>query len=263
MPLNILVIVIGYNRGRDMGYKIEIDVFEGPMDLLLHLIDRAELDIYDIPINIIAEQFIEYIRGLEELNLEVASEFLLMAATLLEIKSRMLLPQKPSESDDDMDLEDIDPRAELIRRLVEYKKYKDAAAELKGFESIYSKMFFKPREELVDYIDDEIELSGLNMDMLLKSLDRIIKNNERKRNILDIDFIQREEYTLEECIENIKFKLDTKDKVSFSELLDTQSNRNEIVVYFLSILELVKMKYINIDQEKEFSDVLLIKLEKE
>ncbi|HZK33538.1 MAG TPA: segregation/condensation protein A [Tissierellaceae bacterium] len=243
-----------------MEYKIKIDAFQGPMDLLLHLIDKAEIDIYDIPINIIAEQFIEYIHGMEELNLDVASEFLLMAATLLEIKSKMLLPQKTNASEEDMEAEEEDPRAELIRRIVEYKKYKNAAEDLKGFEAIYSKMFFKPKEELIEDIEEEIELKGLNIDMLLKSLSSIIKENKEKINNLDINFIQREEYTLEDCIKDIKRKLKTNGKVKFSELLDENSGKSEIVVYFLSILELVKMKYINLEQDEDFSDLFIIKL---
>lgn len=242
-----------------MEYKIKIEAFQGPMDLLLHLIDKAEIDIYDIPINVIAEQFIEYIGEMEELNLEVASEFLLMAATLLEIKSKMLLPQKTKDTGDEMEDEELDPRAELIKRIVEYKRYKDAAEELKNFESIYSKMFVKPREELVEYIDDEVQLTGLNIDMLLQSLNKMIVNNKRKINTLDISFIQREEYTLEQCIEKIKNKLEIKERIKFSELFTSSSNRSEIVVYFLSILELVRSKYINIEQKEDFSDLFIIK----
>lgn len=243
-----------------MEYKIKIDAFQGPMDLLLHLIDKAEIDIYDIPINIIAEQFIEYLREMEELNLEVASEFLLIAATLLEIKSKMLLPQNVSDFDDDSEVEEEDPRAELIKRLVEYKKYKEAAEELKGFESIYSKMFFKPREELEEYVEEEIELTGLSVDKLLKTLNTIMKNNKNKMDILDINIIQREEFTLEDCILEIKSNLERKEKIEFSELLNENSHIGKIVVYFLSILELVKMKYIYLEQNKEFSDLFIIKL---
>lgn len=242
-----------------MEYKIIVDAFEGPMDLLLHLIDKAEIDIYDIPINIIAEQFIEYIQGMEELNLEVASEFLLMASTLLEIKSKMLLPQEINNSGEQLEMEEVDPRVELIRRIVEYKKYKKAAGELKKSESIYSKMFFKPREELIEYVDDELELKGLSIDMLLKSINKIVKKNEKKIKNLDTNFIQREEYTLEEGIKNIKSKLEDKDILKFSELFSSDISKGEIVIYFLSILELIRSKYINIEQEKDFSELFIIK----
>ncbi len=242
-----------------MEYKIIVDAFEGPMDLLLHLIDKAEIDIYDIPINIIAEQFIEYIQGMEELNLEVTSEFLLMASTLLEIKSKMLLPQEINNSGEQLEMEEVDPRVELIRRIVEYKKYKEAAGELKKSESIYSKMFFKPREELIEYVDDELELKGLSIDMLLKSINKIVKKNEKKIKNLDTNFIQREEYTLEEGIKNIKSKLEDKDILKFSELFSSDISKGEIVIYFLSILELIRSKYINIEQEKDFSELFIIK----
>lgn len=242
-----------------MEYKIIVDAFEGPMDLLLHLIDKAEIDIYDIPINIIAEQFIEYIQGMEELNLEVTSEFLLMASTLLEIKSKMLLPQEINNSGEQLEMEEVDPRVELIRRIVEYKKYKEAAGELKKSESIYSKMFFKPREELIEYVDDELELKGLSIDMLLKSINKIVKKNEKKIKSLDTNFIQREEYTLEEGIKNIKSKLEDKDILKFSELFNSDISKGEIVIYFLAILELIRSKYINIEQEKDFSELFIIK----
>ena len=133
-----------------MDYKIMLDAFEGPMDLLLHLIDKAEIDIYDIPISHIAEQFLDYIRHMEDINLGVTAEFLVMAATLLEIKSKMLLPNKSTSDNIQIEMEEIDPRAELVRRLVEYKKYKNAAEELRLFEILQSKVYYKPKEDLID-----------------------------------------------------------------------------------------------------------------
>ena len=124
-----------------MEYKIILESFEGPMDLLIHLIDKAEIDIYDIPINEITEQYIKYITKMEELDLEVTSEFLVMAATLLEIKSRMLLPPIKKETDgDQLEMEEIDPRLELVRRLVEYKKYKHVSKELQSLEETQKKI---------------------------------------------------------------------------------------------------------------------------
>lgn len=240
-----------------MDYKIEIDVFEGPMDLLLHLIDKAEIDIYDIPISLIAEQFIQYIRQIEELNLEVASEFLVMAATLLEIKSKLLLPSRENFADAQLEMEEIDPRAELVRRLVEYKKYKNIVEDLKTLETTQSKVYYKPKEDLIDFEDEKFELESLNIDLLLKSLSNIIEKRNKENRILDISEIQRDEYTLEECIKNIKQKLKLDNILKFNSLLGKDSTRKEIITYFLSILELISMKYIYVNQEEDFSDLII------
>ncbi|MDR7856168.1 segregation/condensation protein A [Tissierella sp.] len=242
-----------------MDYKIMIDEFEGPMDLLLHLIDKAEIDIYDIPISHIAEQFLEYIRHMDDINLGVTADFLVMAATLLEIKSKMLLPNNSTSDDLQMEMEEIDPRAELVRRLVEYKKYKKAAEELRLFEILQSKVYYKPKEDLIDYEDFEMELEGLNIEVLLKSLSNIIVKRSKRDKVLDISEIQREEYTLEQCMEDIKYKLGLYNNIKFSDLLDEESTKKEIITFFLSILELIRMKYINVEQEKDFSDLIIIR----
>lgn len=242
-----------------MDYKIMLDAFEGPMDLLLHLIDKAEIDIYDIPISHIAEQFLDYIRHMEDINLGVTAEFLVMAATLLEIKSKMLLPNKSTSDNIQIEMEEIDPRAELVRRLVEYKKYKNAAEELRLFEILQSKVYYKPKEDLIDYEDYEIELEGLNMEILLKSISKIIIKRSKKDKVLDISEIQREEYTLEKCMEDIKREIEINESIKFSDLLDEENTKKEIIAFFLSILELIRLKYIKVMQEKDFSDLIIIR----
>ncbi len=245
-----------------MGYKIVIDQFEGPMDLLLHLIDRAEIDIYDIPINKISEQFLEHIKGMKELDLDIASEFLLMAATLLEIKSKMLLPEEEKAEKDQLETEE-DPREELVRRIVEYKKYKEAANELKEYENIYSKMYLKTKEEIFLESDEEFELRGIGVEDLFKSFNKIMKEKSKKDTVLEIDQIQREEYTLKSCIERININLEASDELIFSELFDFEdTSKAEIIAYFLSILELIASKYIGVRQRKDFSDLYIFKLEK-
>lgn len=242
-----------------MEYKIRLDAFEGPMDLLLHLIDKAEIDIYDIPISLITEQFIEYINKMEELNLDITSEFLVMAATLLEIKSKMLLPQKEKLDGSQLEMEEVDPRAELVRRLVEYKKYKEIANELRQMETIQSKVYYKPKEDILDFFNDDIGLGELNIEDLLKALNNIVKRRNTKAKVLDIKEIQREEYTLEKCIIDIKERLNIESTFTFSSLLSEESTINEIIAYFLSVLELINLKYINVVQEDDFSDLIIIK----
>lgn len=233
-----------------------IDVFEGPMDLLLHLIEKAEIDIYDIPINLIAEQFLDYIRQMEELNLDITSDFLVMAATLLEIKSKMLLP-KDKVPEDESFVEEEDPRMELVSRLVEYKKYKDAAEELRLMETIQQKVFYKPKEDLSDFQDEQLEIDGLKIDLLVKSLANIIKSRNKENGVLFIQEIQREEYTLEKCISIIRQKLDVDNNIRFSDLIEEDSTKSEIINYFLSILELIRMMDIEVVQEEDFSDLII------
>ncbi len=233
-----------------------IDVFEGPMDLLLHLIEKAEIDIYDIPINLIAEQFLDYLRQMEELNLDITSDFLVMASTLLEIKSKMLLPKDKAPEDESF-VEEEDPRMELVSRLVEYKKYKDAAEELRLMETIQQKVFYKPKEDLSDFQDEQLEIDGLKIDLLVKSLTNIIKSRNKENGVLFIQEIQREEYTLEKCISIIKQRISVENNIRFSELIEKDSTKSEIINYFLSILELIRMMDIEVVQEEDFSDLII------
>lgn len=237
-----------------MDYKIVLDGFEGPLDLLLSLIERAKIDIYDIPINIITEQYIEYIYAMEELNLSIASEFIMMAATLLEIKSKMLLPQEVIIVDDE-EIE-IDPREELVKRLIEYKKYKEVAEELRVSEDIESKVYYKPREDLSEFTDIYEDIQ-FDLNLLLKSINRIIGRRGMKNITLDISEIQREEFTLKDCMDELLDKLKLKNRIIFEELLSENFSRNEIVTYFLSVLELIKLRRIKVIQEKIDKELII------
>lgn len=247
----------------NINYKVEIDAFQGPMDLLLHLIEKAQIDIYDIPINDITDQFIQHVYQMGEINLEVASDFLVMAATLIEIKSKMLLPNENAATEFQLEMEELDPRVELVRRLVEYKKYKNASQELRSFEKIQSQVYYKPKEDLFEYEDELINIEGLDPEVLLKSIIKIIGRKRSSEISLSISEIQREEYTLEECIEDIKELLENNSKLNFSDLISPDITKKEIIVYFLSILELIRMKFINVDQEEDFSDLIIIKRQQE
>lgn len=244
-----------------MNYKIVLKTFEGPLDLLLHLIEKAKVDIYDIPISDITDQYMAYLDDMKELDLEIASDFLVMASTLLEIKSKMLLPAKNKiDEDRQMEMEEIDPRMELIRRLVEYKKYKKVAEEFKLQEINQNKVFYKPKEELAYSKEEDIELENLSLDELVKVLNKVLSKKNKTVKPIDIDEIQREEVTLEECINKIKDELSEKDKILFSGLFNENSTRTEIIGMFLSILELIKAKYLKVRQENNFSDIVIIKI---
>lgn len=247
-----------------MEYNIILESFEGPMDLLMHLIDKAEIDIYDININKITEQYIEFITKMNELDLEITSEFLIMAATLLEIKSKMLLPQESQEDiNNQLTIEESDPRLELVRRLIEYKKYKHISKELKEFEDTQRKVYFKPQEDLSCYTKEVDSLEKMDLEKLVKALKNLILENKKTEVFIDMNEIQREEYTLEDCMKRIEDKLKDKRIIKFSSLFDKNSSRAEMVVVFLSLLELIKIKSIIVKQKYSFSDIFVVSQAKE
>ncbi len=234
-----------------MKYEIELEAFEGPMDLLLHLINDEKIDIYDIPINSITEKFLVYIEDMESLNLEVASDFLVMASTLIEIKSKMLLP-KPKL---DVDEEEIDPRSELVTRLIEYKKYKEVSVKLKELETVQSKVYYKPKEEIE--IVEDIVLEDMEMEVLLRSISNIIKNRTKEEKHSIVDHIQREEYTVEGCMHTLRKDIEKKEELNFTSLLSLNTTREEIITYFLALLELVKIKLVTVKEDENLSDLII------
>ncbi|GFN35421.1 segregation and condensation protein A [Tepidimicrobium xylanilyticum] len=247
-----------------MGYKIVLKTFEGPMDLLLHLIEKAQIDIYDIPINEITEQYLDYISKMEELDLEVTSDFLIMASTLLEIKSKLLLPQTKKGANEEMSEEDDDdPRLELVRKLVEYKKYKEVTNRFRQLEDIQNKVYYKPQEDLSPFVDKTDFLEQMELKDLVKALNNIVRKRYGDNSSIILNEIQKEEYTLDDSIAKMKEILKHNKKIKFSQLLGKTFNRKEIVVTFLSLLELIRIKYIKIYQENNFDDIIITKNDKE
>lgn len=239
-----------------MEYKIILDSYEGPLDLLLNLIEKSKIDIYDIPINIITEQYLDYIGEMEIFDLEITSEFLVMAATLLQIKSKLLLPQVIKNEEE---MEEEDPRDELVRRLLAYKQYKEVASELRIYEDLGIKSFIKPQEDLTQFVDEEIEIGPFDIDSLLKTLSKMLDRRGLKSEVLSIEEIRRDEYTIQDCTENILQRLLIHSKIKFSHLLNDSSTRNEIVAYFLSLLELMRFRNIFVKQDEAFSDLIIIR----
>lgn len=243
-----------------MDYKIVLESFEGPLDLLFHLIEKEKVDIYDIPIAKITDQYISYIKSMQEIDLDITSEFLVMAANLLEIKSKMLLPSKKDIEGEQLEIEDVDPREELVRRLLEYKKFKMAAEELKSKGDIRSKIYFKPKEELDDFVqqDDNFELDGLELKELIKVYNKVIVRCLEYEKKINVTEIQRDEITIEESMANITTIIKDKKTIEFEELFEGTFTRSRIVVTFLSILELIKLKIIKVVQDKNFKEITII-----
>ncbi len=243
-----------------MALQVKLEVFEGPLDLLLHLIEKNKVDIYDIPIVEITAQYLEYIRAMESEDMDVMSEFLVMACTLLDIKSRMLLPREVDESG-----EEVDPRAELVQKLLEYKMYKYMAYELKdryvdAGKAVYKKpsipdAVLQYREPLdYDKLVGDLNLKKLNsiyQDVLKRVEDRIDPIRSKFGNIT------KDEVSLENKQSQIIAYLNEHEICSFRELLEEQARKIDVIVSFLVILELIKMGQIVIRQDNIFDDILI------
>ncbi len=238
-------------------YVVSLTNFEGPLDLLLFFIKRDELDIYDIPIARITDEFLEYTHAMQMLDLEQAGEFIVMAATLMQIKAKMLLPKQergPEEEGEDED----DPRAELVRRLLEYKQYKEVAQTLKEKEEEYRSLkyrqFFKADEKIVEEPTAEELLQNVTLFKLLaaykKAIDRAPKKN--------VHVVEKIAYTVEQQTEYILSLFGHRSQVTFFEIIDGL-DKIGITVTFLALLELVKNKYLAFHQDDSFEDVLLYK----
>lgn len=241
-----------------MELTVKLQVFEGPLDLLLYLLEKNKVNIYDIPIVEITEQYMEYIREMKRQDLEVLSEFLVMAATLVDIKSRMLLPANP-----DSEEEEEDPRAELVQQLLEYKMYKCMAYELKDRQMDAGRVMYKKPtipEEVRAYeppVDIHELISDITLSRLHEIFESIMKKQQDKIDPLRSKFgkIEKEEVSLEDKMEDLKKYAAGHRHFSFRGLLTAQSSKVEVIVTFLAILELMKMGTIRISQEHIFDDI--------
>jgi segregation and condensation protein A len=247
-----------------MEYNVKTDAFEGPLDLLLHLINSLEIDIYDIPMSQITEQYLFYIHTMKELELDVASEYLVMAATLLAIKSNMLLPKHEEEfAEDEIEFEE-DPRDELVERLMEYKKYKGAANELKRREEDRGQIYTKPPTDLSEFSEageearPEINVSLYDM---LGAFHKLLRRKKLQKPLQTK--ITRQEISIDKRMDDILIMLKKdKKKRKFTELF-TASNREDLVVSFLAVLELMKRKQIAVSQNSNFEDIFVEATEEE
>ena len=241
-----------------MDYSVNINVFQGPFDLLFHLIEKKEIDIYDIPISEITDQYLEYLEEMMQFNMNVASEFIFMAATLVEIKSKMLLPQKEKEED---------PRQELVNKLLEYKMYKNLSEELKKYEDESSFYISKPREEMAitsDTKTEQLSLNEINVYQLYNIYLSLIKKQNFRIEPEEKFKIYREKYSVKGCMEDIVKKIKKFGKVSLFNTLKEKENisKEYIVTLFLAILELSNNKGMKIYQENIYGDIIITKQER-
>ena len=232
--------------------KLLIGDFEGPLDLLLHLIKKSKMEIFDIEISEITNQYLNYIKEMSEMNLDIASEYLVMAAELIEMKSKRLLPISNEEVDED---EEINPEEVLKRRLIEYQKYKETGEIFKSLEEKRSSFFTKAPESLQKYSSEKLENDGsIGIDDLLEAFKKLLERQEYNKPVSTK--ITRKELSVKERSAKIREILKEKKKLKFIELFDDFS-KSYVVVTFLSILEMVKNGEISIKQDNNFSDIYL------
>ncbi|HCT91309.1 MAG TPA: segregation/condensation protein A [Lachnospiraceae bacterium] len=243
-----------------MELSVKLPVFEGPLDLLLHLIDKNKIDIYDIPIVMITDQYLEYVRQMSREDLNLMSEFMVMAATLLDIKCRMLLPKETNS-----DAEEEDPRADLVAQLLEYKMYKYMSYELKDRMADAELMMYHtgglPRE-VAEYrapVDTEHLTDGLTLQRLHEIFRDVLRRQENKRDPIRSGFgrIEKEEISLPDKMDYVRAYARKHDHFTFRALLQSQRSRTQVVVTFLAILELMRSGGIRLTQEETFGEIYI------
>jgi segregation and condensation protein A len=235
----------------ELPYQVRIENFEGPLDLLLHLIKKNEINIYDIPIAMIAQQYLGYIEAMKDLNLNVAGEFLVMAATLLQIKSKMLLPVDETAEDEE---DGPDPREELVRRLLEYKTFKEAARQLDTQERLWREIYSRTpiREEGNDESDEAL-LENIGLFDLVDALQGVLNRNPGKK-LLEII---PDNLTVRDRMNAILEALEGQESIAFEALFESSCHRMVIIVTFLALLELIRLRTVRVYQTENFGPILV------
>ena len=229
------------DTGAAPGYRVQLPVFEGPLDLLLHLIQQHELDIFDIPIAFVTQKYVEYVTLMQDLNIDIASEYLVMAATLTHIKSKMLLPASPDDEEEEDEL-DIDPRAELVRRLLEYQKYREAAAEL-GDRIILGRDVFT-RGAPAPSVEGPAPLAPVGLFKLLDAFQAVLK---RAKQVADHQ-IDVDRFSISDRINQLSDILRERRRVEFEDLFSENQSRADLIVTFLALLEMTRVRLIRLMQ---------------
>ena len=234
-----------------MGYKVTIDNFDGPLDLLLHLIKEQDIDIYDIKIEDITKQYLDYIKAMKELNLSVASEYLVMASELIEMKSKMLLPKRCTDLSDEYE---EDPRETLIERLLLYKQYKEVTSDFKNLEKERKLILTKNPENLSIYAKEEEKNDSLGIDDLINAFNELLRRKELEKPVATK--ITRKELSVSEKVNKIKNMLKSKKRINFEEIFD-EPVVEEVIISFLSVLEMVKKNEIELSQDGNFKSIII------
>lgn len=232
-------------------YKVQFEVYEGPLDLLLYLIKKEEVDIYEVNLTQLATRFIEYIDTMRMLDLEIAGEFVVMAATLMYIKSRELLP-KDQQVQTESDIDEEDPRWELIRQLVEYKKFKDAAAQLQELEVRQESIFPRLPPKLEFDREQPVNKAEASIFDLVNAVSNILKRFSEKE---DLREIFEDKWSVSEKIDLLRRQITSRPRLKFSEMFEGATSRTEVVVTFLAMLELIRLRVLVALQSEEFGDI--------
>ena len=236
-----------------MAYKVKLDIFEGPFDLLVYLIEHAKMSIYDIKVSEITTQYLQYIAEMKAQDVAVAQEFMVLAAELIELKSRMLLPRS---ADEETGEEEEDPRADLVARILEYKQYKEMAAFLEEQSDAAAHSRTKPQEDLSAYADDPEELLKTDMNAFVKAFYAFLFRKQRIEEMRRVyERVERQRMSVENRILQIRELFRGKKKLLFSEMIKEDTSPYNQVITFMSLLELIKQKSVTAEQKKRFGDI--------
>ena len=235
-----------------MAYRVRLDHFEGPLDLLLHLVKKNEVEVTEIPIAIITDQYLEYLALLREMNLDVAGEYLVMAATLVYLKSRTLLPVPEGGEGED---EEGDPRAELVARLLEYQRYREAAAELARRAVLHRDVFARPRDAAPVDADDEgaVEVADASLGVLLDALRRVLRRTAAP----PVHEVVSEGLGVRDCIPYLLDRLRDAGATTFDALFPDGCSRHRVIVTFLALLELMRLRVVRVEQSEQFGELTI------
>ncbi len=238
-------------------YRVKLDVFEGPLDLLLYLIRKEEVDIYDIPIERITQQYMSYLDLMRMLDLNIAGEFIVMAATLMMIKSRMLLPVEERAAEEDED--EGDPRWDLVRQLVEYKKFKDAALHLQGLEEMQENIFVRAGENVELGAQPDVALQDVSIFDLIAAFNDALSKVQKE----ELREIFAERFTVGEKIDDLLQRMQEAERLSLTDLFKGMRSRHEVVCTFLAVLELMRLKQVRAAQDEPYGPILLLRVVEE
>ena len=242
-----------------MSYNVKLEAFEGPFDLLVYLIEKSQMDIYNIQISVITSQYLEHLEQIKKLNVEVVSEFLVLAATLIEIKSKMLLPNHEKE-EGVLEAED-DPRNDLVQKILEYRKFKNAVEILKEKKEIAGKSIYKVREnfdEIIEKSSKDREHIDIDIDSFVDAFNTFLKKRKRISDIKKrYQEIEGQRISIDDRIYELKHMLKNNSSLKFSDIINYDCDKHEIIVTFVSILELLKERIVVAIQDGNFEEIII------